>query len=215
TATQETLKLTLPGSGAWRSFVVAGKFGRPSSHDKDAMIEVHRGTADGPLVGKHPVMVRIRKDIRALTTEERDRFLDALAVLHFSRNEYVPFVDIHQQGAMGARNSGDLYWPDQSHKKAGFLPWHRAFLLLFERALQKDHPDVALPYWRLSEPSNLFTREFIGANPAGQGEVVEAAFTPNNPLYFWRIGDSSILRFANDRNDLSGFNKESASLARQ
>src|SRR6185295_5512705 len=67
TATQETLKLTLPGSGAWRSFVVAGKFGRPSSHDKDAMIEVHRGTADGPLVGKHPVMVRIRKDIRALT----------------------------------------------------------------------------------------------------------------------------------------------------
>src|SRR6185295_4549237 len=106
TATQETLKLTLPGSGAWRSFVVAGKFGRPSSRDKDAIIEVHRGTADGPLVGKHPVMVRIRKDVRALTKEERDRFLGALAVLNFSRNAYVPFVDIHEQSSLGVRKAG-------------------------------------------------------------------------------------------------------------
>jgi hypothetical protein len=214
TATQETLKLTLPGNGAWKSFVVAGKFGRPSSRDKDAIIEVHLDSAGGPLAATHPVMVRIRKDVRTLTTNERHRFLEAIANLHFAQGAYVPFVDIHEQSAMGVRlRDTPQYWPDQSHKKAGFLPWHRAFLLLFERALQKDFPDVALPYWRLSEPSNIFTPEFLGANPVGSGETVDAELAPSNPLAFWRIGDASLKRFATDRAAVSSFKTESQSLS--
>lgn len=217
TATQETLKLILPGNGTWRSFVVAGKFGRPSTRDKDAVIEVHLGSAGGPLAGTHALMVRIRKDAWTLTPLERDRFLRAIAHLHFDRNAYLRFVNIHDEAAKGKLNRDTpQYWPDQSHGMAGFLPWHRAFLLEFERALEKDYPDVALPYWRLSERSNLFTREFMGANRIGGGEeIVPAEFTPSHPLEFWEIDGESLTRFAKDRTsptELSRFSTESQSL---
>jgi hypothetical protein len=215
TATQETLKLVLPGNGTWRSFVVAGKFGRPSTRDKDAVIEVHQDSPAGPLLHQHAAMVRIRKDARKLTAAERDRLLQAISSLH-RRGGYVPFVSIHDDAARGKVNTGINYWPDQSHRMAGFLPWHRAFLLQFEREIQKDFPDVALPYWRLSEQSNVFTPEFLGANRTGGGEVVAPTFTPANPLAFWRIGGEALTRFATDRNDpkqLENFSSEAQSLA--
>ena len=33
------------------------------------------------------------------------------------------------------------------HNKAQFLPWHRLFLLKFEKLLQEVDPRVTLPYW--------------------------------------------------------------------
>lgn len=217
TATDPTLRLTLPGSGAWQPFFVAGRFRRPSSRDKDAVIEVRSGSESGALVHTHALMVRVRKDHRMLTAEERDRFLTALADLHFSRHEYEPFVTVHDEAAKGKLNAGTPdYWPDQSHRKAAFLAWHRVFLLQFERALQERFPDVALPYWRLSEPSHLFTQDFLGANASGHGEPVPALLAPSNPIVFWRIASEALLRFATDRADpheLSQFEAESQSLA--
>lgn len=212
TAQQDTLTLSLPGNGSWRSFVVAGKFRRASTRDKDAIIEVHLGAQGGPLIHTHPVMVRIRKDSRELTSGERDRFLAAVADLHFTRQAYVPFVEVHDWAAKGKRLANTpQYWPDQSHRMAAFLPWHRAFLLQFERELQKNFPDVALPYWRLSEPSNVFTLEFLGANQTGSGEIVSAELTPDHPLAFWKIAGAPLMRFAIDRespDELSQFTPE-------
>src|SRR5262245_47176575 len=81
TATADTLDVVLPKEGSWVDFVVAGSFPRASSEDKDAIIEVHDGNAGGPVLGRYAVMVRIRKDQRTLTDNERVRFLRALAIL--------------------------------------------------------------------------------------------------------------------------------------
>ncbi|MFL6196627.1 MAG: tyrosinase family protein [Thermoanaerobaculia bacterium] len=216
TATQETLKLVLPGNGTWREFVIAGKFGRASTRDKDAIVQVHLDAATGPVVGTHPLMVRIRKDARTLTPGERDRLLQAIAHVRWDLETYETFVNVHDQAAKGKIKPAPDYWPDQSHRMAGFLPWHRAFLLQFERELQKDFPDVALPYWRLSEPSNVFTSEFLGGNRNGGGEVVPAELSPSNPLQFWEIDGEPLMRFATDRNsasELSQFSTESQSLS--
>jgi len=208
TATQETLRLALPGTGAWTSFVFAGKFGRASTRDKDAVVEVHLDTADGPLVGTHALMVRVRKDARTLTDGERDRFLQAVADLHLVHAEYVPFLDIHNEAAKGKRAQGSDYVPDQSHMMAGFLPWHRVFLLGFERALQQRFPDVALPYWRLSEPSNVFAADFLGANQlADKAAPVPAQFAPGHPLEFWQIGGTPLMRFGANRSDPDALGK--------
>jgi hypothetical protein len=90
TATKTTLELVLPKDGSWVNFVVAGS--RASSEDKDAVIEVRDGSAAGPVLHSHAVMVRIRKDHRELTDKERSRFLNALATLHRKQNRYEWFV---------------------------------------------------------------------------------------------------------------------------
>ena len=64
TATGQTLELVLPKDGAWVDFIVAGSFPRASTEDKDAVIEVHEGSAGCPVVLTHNAMVRIRKDHR-------------------------------------------------------------------------------------------------------------------------------------------------------
>ncbi len=198
TASQATLALNLPRDGSWVPFVIAGKFPQASTQDKDALIEV-RSAADpsGPVIGRQALMVRIRKDHRSLTAGERRRFLDALDYLNRraigpdGRSRYLYFVRMHQVSAMGydfgtEDSATDYFWPDLSHKGPGFIAWHRAFLLLFEREIQKTHPDVALPYWVMNESSVLFTEDFMGANPVdAKGTPVAARFAPDNPLYGW------------------------------
>jgi hypothetical protein len=122
------LPLTLPADGSRKPFVLAGKFGRPSATDKDAVIEVYETTAAGPVLGRKSLMVRIRKNVNALTAPERDRFLRAMKEL-CNRDEYLIFQETH-------RLALTVMDCDQAHRQPGFLPWHRVFLTQVERALQ-------------------------------------------------------------------------------
>jgi FtsP/CotA-like multicopper oxidase with cupredoxin domain/peroxiredoxin len=211
---QSQLAVTLPGDGSWVPFVIAGKFPQASSQDKDTVIEVHRGTPDGPVVGTHALMVRVRKDIRKLTVHERTRFLQALDDLNRQdigpdgMSRYMYFVHLHQAAAVGLDfpdHGVDYYWPDLAHKGPGFIAWHRAFLLEFEREIQKKFPDVALPYWVMTEDSPIFTEDFMGANDIKTGgKPMPARFSPDNPLYGWTADidgahDEPVQRFAVDR----------------
>ncbi len=209
TAERDRLKLVLPKDGSWVEFIVAGKFPRASSADKDAVIEVHRDRADGLVLRRHPLMVRIRKDHRKLTDHERDRFLEALRYLRWTaktpkgKGLYREFVTLHTV-ATGIHPNQPYPMPDMGHGAPAFIAWHRAFLLQFERALQVKFPDVALPYWVMPEDSKLFTQEFMGENvvlPSGpNGEVaVEADFDAKNPLFGWTIDMSPLPRFAKSR----------------
>ncbi len=198
TATAPKLELTLPASGAWVPFVVAGAYPRASSADKDAVIEVHAASGDNTLLCEHRLMVRIRKDHRTLTDQERSRFLSAVAHLHQEimnaggMDRYMYYVYMHRTATLGIRINDTpppaglkYFWPDLAHKAPGFITWHRAFLLQFERDLQKDFPDVALPYWIMSEPSTLFTEDFIGSNVISGDPWVHPTFAVTNPLYGW------------------------------
>jgi tyrosinase len=68
------------------------------------------------------------------------------------------------------------------HGSPGFLPWHRAYLLDLERALQAIDPTLTVPYWRFDEAApNVFTQDFMG-EPNGDGAV---SFKPGHALEQW------------------------------
>ena len=109
TATNDTLTLSLPADGSWVPFVIAGKFGTPSTNDKDTIVEAHMSTAGGPVLGRKALMVRVRKNANNLTASERDRFL--FAWRNF-RNQlgsnYVLFQEMHRLAATaGTRPTGN------------------------------------------------------------------------------------------------------------
>ncbi len=204
------LKLTLPASGAAQSFVVAGRFPHFSLQDHDTIIAVHEGGATGRIIAAKTLMVRVRRNLETLTQGEMDRFLWALAALRFRKaaggnpgeSVYDFLVRMHDIGAKGYDLSDphDLSkgYPDQEHKGAGFLPWHRAFLLELERQLQSVDPSVALPYWPIYQKpagahSRVFDAAFTGGNSVASDQrfyVPEPTrFAAGNPLYGWYMKD--------------------------
>ncbi|MEM9360337.1 MAG: tyrosinase family protein [Pseudomonadota bacterium] len=188
TATLPNLQLTLPGSGTPVEFVIAGEFGHASQQRDDTAIIAE--TASGSVVGQESLMVRVRKDARTLTAGERDRLLDAFRTLNMVQGRYQQYVDIHEIGL------------DEAHSGSGFLPWHRAFVLHLERALQNIDPSVALPYWKYDEPTaqtkppenlQVYDDRYIGGEPDPSTGL--AAFSSINPLNTWAIdGLSGIYR---------------------
>jgi tyrosinase len=174
---EETAQLDLPVDGSPVPFLLSGDLGHPSVNDRDAVIEV---VADGQVVDEFEFMVRIRKDAETLTTQERDRFLQAFADLN-TPDPGGTFSTFH---AMHLGNTNP-----EAHGRDAFLPWHRAYLLDLERELQKLNAAIALPYWRFDSPApKVFSADFMGA-PSGQPSPGggSAAFSSNNPLRWWSI----------------------------
>lgn len=176
---QETLELDLPPNAAPVSFAIAGKFGFPSTRDRDAAVEAVDARTGTALATIH-LMVRVRKDVNDLNVDERDRLLHALA-RHNTQGLFQSFREMHTAESK-----------PQMHTLPGFLPWHRAYILDLERELQDIDPTVALPYWRFDRPApGLFTEQFMGA-PDGR----RARFDPENWLDQWTTDlDRGIRRF--------------------
>lgn len=184
---KDELKLTLPLGGDPVEFFVGGKFGSPSTRDRDASIASVLATS-GDMLGSLALMVRIRKDAETLTADERNDFISAIAEFNGGgAGRYMDFRNVHRGGGI-----------DEAHSEAGFLPWHRAFLLDLERELQQLNPAVSLPYWRFDTPApKLFTRAFIGITSSTVGGLVDV--DPSNPLNQWKTdGLPGILRGPRD-----------------
>ncbi|MER8513706.1 tyrosinase family protein [Mesorhizobium sp. M1060] len=167
-----SIDLTLPANGAEVPVWVGGEFPAASTRYGDVSIEV-RDKAFGNLLGTQALMVRTRKDANSLTAAERDRFLAALATLNGAGSgRYNNFRDMHVGGA-----------PDtEAHGGPGFLPWHRVYLLDFERELQAIDPEVTLPYWRFDRAApNVFNRAFMGV----PNQANNVQFAASNPLVGW------------------------------
>ncbi|MDJ0616887.1 MAG: tyrosinase family protein [Calothrix sp. MO_192.B10] len=81
----------------------------------------------------------VRKEINQLSAEELQKLRTAYALLQQEVEEggYQQVAGLH-----GLPNPA--YCP---HHQPNFLPWHRAYVLRFEQALQRHVPDVTLPYW--------------------------------------------------------------------
>ena len=178
TASLQTLNLNLPGNGDWVDFVVAGDFGHASVRRADTVIVCQ--TAAGVEVGRQSLMVRVRKDARKLTTEERDRLLGAIGRLHLVLGRYENYVTIHQIGL------------PEAHGGSAFPAWHRAFILHLERALQGIDPAISLPYWKYDEPTSLtkppenlqvYGNSYMG----GDSSTGFAAFSSGHPFELWTI----------------------------
>jgi tyrosinase len=176
-----SLALSLPGNGQPVTFWVAGEFQKPSAAYGDAVIQATDKTT-GAVLGTKAVMVRIRKNAQTLPAPERDRYLATLGTLNAQgQGAYRDFRDIHT--AVSDR---------EMHGNVGFLPWHRAYVLDLERALQALDATVTVPYWRFDQPAPaLFTRDFMGETDPNDRVV----FKPGHPLEHWRTdNDSGITR---------------------
>lgn len=83
--------------------------------------------------------IKLRKSIWSLSEEElaalREAFRRAMDITD-SRG-YLHFGSLHGQGDP----------PQCEHRNQLFLPWHRAYLYVFELALQDLIPGVTLPWW--------------------------------------------------------------------
>jgi tyrosinase len=130
-------------------------------------------------------MVYTRKNQSALTRSEKKRFVDAVLELK-RRGVYDEFVRMHieyyvSDGERGLR---------VAHMTPSFLPWHRQFLLEFERALQEVDPSVTVPYWDWtvdrSTTSSLWADDFLGGNGrGGDRQVTSGPFAHREGR--WRI----------------------------
>lgn len=102
-----------------------------------------------------------RQNQKNLTSAQKKRF--TTAVLELKRNgAYDALVRTHDK----------YFVPDRDrklrvgHMSPSFFPWHRLYLLEFERKLQELDPAVSIPYWDwttdTSPVSSLWADDFLG-----------------------------------------------------
>ncbi|HET9516805.1 MAG TPA: tyrosinase family protein [Actinoplanes sp.] len=118
----------------------------------------------------------VRRNQATLTYTERKAFVDAVLALKKSGG-YDPFVATHLEYMSRDSDAGARV----AHRAPSFLPWHRQFLLNFERALQKINPAVFLPYWDWTTAratnSAPWLASFMGGNGrSGDGQVTTGPF---------------------------------------
>ncbi|RJL35897.1 tyrosinase family protein [Bailinhaonella thermotolerans] len=130
----------------------------------------------------------IRKNVAALTAAERTAFVAAVKKLKAKTTgrNYDWFVNTHMTyfGTVNGHN--------YAHWSSSFLPWHRKFLLEFEKGLQAFDSTVTLPYWNWVNEQSLtgppFTDDFMGGNGRdGSGPVTTGPFAGEAN---WRINVS-------------------------
>jgi tyrosinase len=124
--------------------------------------------------------VHIRMNQRDLTRDQRGRFVEA--VLELKRTGgYDRHVRLHStyfdaDGEAGLR---------VAHMAPTFFPWHRKFLLAFERDLRRLDPEVTVPYWDWtrdrSPDSALWDDDFMGGDGRrSDGQVMTGPFAYRN-----------------------------------
>jgi tyrosinase len=136
----------------------------------------------------------VRKNQQNLTAAEKSRFVEALLTL--KRNgTYDTFVLQHIERANGDSDNGTRV----GHRSPSFLPWHRKFLIEFERALQAVDPAVDLPYWDWTTAgagSSLWANDFMGPNgdAARNRQVTVGPFAQTNWPLRHRSDNAGFLR---------------------
>lgn len=110
----------------------------------------------------------VRRNQAFLTSDEKVPYISAVGEAK-RRGWYDGYV---QQHAMIS------YY---AHGGPSFLPWHRYFILLFEKDLQRINPNVTLPYWDWTvdrtPTSSIWGRDFMGPNgETGDGKVLAGPF---------------------------------------
>uniref|UniRef100_A0A0M3KDC4 Tyrosinase_Cu-bd domain-containing protein n=1 Tax=Anisakis simplex TaxID=6269 RepID=A0A0M3KDC4_ANISI len=84
----------------------------------------------------YPLRIAVRKEIRQLSDDERQRYYQAIRQLK-QNGQYDEFASIHR----------DVAEASGAHSGPGFLPWHREFLKRVEIAIRMIDPSLAIPYW--------------------------------------------------------------------
>lgn len=103
----------------------------------------------------------VRREIRALTDQDREMFFNAVAVLqrvpsavgqlvygsNYYSKDYLTRLHLYYGGTKDC---------DHWHQGAGFVTSHMALTLMFEQAIQAVNPAVSMPYWDFTLESTFF-----------------------------------------------------------
>ena len=145
--------------------------------------------------------MRIRKNARWLTQQERENFLKAVLTLKatkLSNNglqmrlyDFYPLEHRIVRRRRQASNGKSM--GDGGHGGPGFAPWHREWLRRFELDLQSVDSSVSLPYWDLCDRRGtqevLFQPDFMGGDGTGPDLKVlsgyfQEQFTSERPSWW-------------------------------
>ncbi|XP_053564607.1 tyrosinase [Bombina bombina] len=148
----------------------------------------------------------IRKEIFKMTTLERNKFIAYLNLakrtisadyviatgtyaqmnngsnpLFADINVYDLFVWLHYYASKDAFLDGDIVWRDIdfAHEAPAFIPWHRFFLLQWEREIQKMARDenFTIPFWDWRDAGNceVCIDELLGASHPSVPDILSPA----------------------------------------
>jgi len=131
------------------------------------------------IVHKFQVICKyIRREIRALNTEDKEKFFDALEQFHsltMEEGQELYGEKFYNAKDLSIRHMATVDGCSPWHGGVQFLPTHMAFTLHLEQVLQMIEPSIALPYWNYpsdadkygpgawTTESELFSEEYFGA----------------------------------------------------
>jgi tyrosinase len=139
--------------------------------------------------GSAEASVRVRKDVQDLTAKERRAFVGAVLKLKSTPSPYDSelsyydqFVAWHLELSRCEPTDPLLTDIQKGHVGPMFLPWHREFVLLFERALRRvSGKNIAVPYWDWTDPKStraVFSDDFMG----GDGDPEDGYAVKSGPF---------------------------------
>ncbi|CEM32668.1 unnamed protein product [Vitrella brassicaformis CCMP3155] len=117
--------------------------------------------------------VRVRREIRDLSDDERETFIDAIITLHRTPStlgnfsQYEEFTYIHKLD------------PWSSHHDNRFFPWHRKIVYDFETRLRAINKSIAIPYWDWTRDAHhvhtapVFTPQWFGGSGATADDDIQ------------------------------------------
>lgn len=109
----------------------------------------------------------IRKNVKHLTSQERTDYVNAILLLKNTVSPYQPALSYYDQFVSW---HNDAFYCDTmaAHMGPAFGPWHRQFLLMFEKALRAvSGKNITIPYWDWPDAectNSVFQEDFIGGN---------------------------------------------------
>lgn len=133
----------------------------------------------------------VRQNFRDLSTIQKSGYIEAVLKLK-EDGVYDQIVQLHVDSMMHATPpAGAQFRPtlrNAAHRGPAFLPWHREYLLRFERALQDINPQINVPYWDWTkdaantEASPLWDEHFMGGNGVEEEgwRVISGPFASRN-----------------------------------
>ncbi len=132
-----------------------------------------------------PESLRVRKNVKTLTAEERRDYVEAVLALKSVPSPYDPELSYYDQFVawhLGLYPCGMGHEMTRAHGGPMFLPWHRLFLLHFETALREvSGKPVTVPYWDWTDPAStavVFAEDFMGGDgdPSDEFAVTTGPF---------------------------------------
>lgn len=114
---------------------------------------------------------RVRKNVKALSAQERLDFVEAVLALKSAPSPFDPSLSYYDQFVawhLGLYPCGLGHQMMRAHAGPMFPPWHRMFVLTFENALREvSGKPITVPYWDWSDSSStavVFADDFMGGD---------------------------------------------------